>query len=595
MHIPIRQYSRLLARYLRPRRARLLTLATVLFSSIALELVNPQITRTFIDTAASGRADVLTTLIRAGAAYIAIALVYQVMRTAATYVGDGVAWDATNDLQADLALHVLKLDLTFHHARTPGELIQRVDGDVGQLSTFFSQFALRLLSSAVMLVAVLVLMWREDWRFGAAMTLFALIAAMVLGRIGKLGTARWRANDQAAAEFYGFVGERLSATEDIRTSGAVNYTLWRLNAQFHRWFPLSFNAEIFGNFGWMTTLTCYALADLTVFGVGAWLFRLGAITLGTIYLAWDYVYLVIRPINDLRWVIDDLQKASASIARVQELFDTPSRIQDRATLARSTGVDRPTLALDTPLGVEFDSVTFGYTPSEPVLRDISFDVRPGEVLGVLGHTGSGKTTLARLLLRLYEPQSGSIRLLPSSTPLEALPLATLRQHVGLVTQDVQLFQASVRDNLALFDPSIDDAHICGALEELGLSQWLARLPRGLDTRLGAEGSGLSAGEAQLLAFTRVFLRDPGLVILDEASSRLDPATERLIEGAVKRLLAGRSAIIIAHRLVTVQRTDTILILERGVRVEYGRREALAADPGSRLSRLLKASAGTLVS
>jgi ABC-type multidrug transport system fused ATPase/permease subunit len=203
---------------------------------------------------------------------------------------------------------------------------------------------------------------------------------------------------------------------------------------------------------------------------------------------------------------------------------------------------------------------------------------------VLGRTGSGKTTLTRLLFRLYEPTLGAIRM--GGVDLRSASLAELRQRVGIVTQDVQLFRASLRDNLSLFDPTIPDARIVAALEELGLGPWLRGLPAGLDTELSG-GDGLSSGEAQLLAFARVFLRDPGLVILDEASSRLDPATERQIERAVGRLLHNRTAIIIAHRLSTVQRADTILILDSGEVAELGPRAALAGDETSRFSKLLR--------
>jgi ATP-binding cassette subfamily B protein len=222
----------------------------------------------------------------------------------------------------------------------------------------------------------------------------------------------------------------------------------------------------------------------------------------------------------------------------------------------------------------------------PALAGVSFALEPGAVLGVLGHTGSGKTTLTRLLFRLYDPRGGAVRL--GGHDLRDLALADLRGRVGLVTQDVQLFQASVRDNLTFFDRRIGDAALAGVLGELGLRPWLEALPQGLDTPLLPGGRGLSAGQAQLLACARVFLRDPGLVVLDEASSRLDPATERLLERAFDRLLRGRTGIIIAHRLATVQRADQILILERGRVVEFGPRAALAADPGSRLSRLLRA-------
>ena len=211
-----------------------------------------------------------------------------------------------------------------------------------------------------------------------------------------------------------------------------------------------------------------------------------------------------------------------------------------------------------------------------MLRDIDFRLGPGRVLGLLGRTGSGKTTLARLLMRLYDPTEGRVCL--GGLPLTATTRHDVRRRVALVTQEVQLFRASVRDNLTFFNPQIADAEIIAVLRQLGLDAWLASLPDGLDTELSADGGGLSAGEAQLLAFARVFLFDPSLVILDEASSRLDPATERQIERAIDMLLTGRTGVIIAHRLNTVQRADEVLILEEGRIREHGPRAALAADP-----------------
>ncbi len=204
---------------------------------------------------------------------------------------------------------------------------------------------------------------------------------------------------------------------------------------------------------------------------------------------------------------------------------------------------------------------------------------------MLGRTGSGKTTLARLVFRLYDPTRG--RVILGGTPLTQPQLKSLRDRVALVTQDVQLFQATVRDNITFFDRSIPDGKILEVIHELGLAEWLQGLPKGLDTRLETGGRSISAGEAQLLAFTRVFLRDPGLVILDEASSRLDPATEQLIERAIDKLLRNRTAIIIAHRLGTLHRTGEIMILEGGRIVEHGNRDNLAADPGTRFHSLLR--------
>jgi ATP-binding cassette, subfamily B, bacterial len=235
---------------------------------------------------------------------------------------------------------------------------------------------------------------------------------------------------------------------------------------------------------------------------------------------------------------------------------------------------------------------------EMVLCDISFHLAPGRVLGLLGRTGSGKTTLTRLLFRLYDTDEGAIRLGsqgrsetgdPGSSEINIkdIPVQELRRSIGMVTQNIQLFHATVRENLTFFDASIPDERILQAIHDLGLSRWFDALPNGLDTELESGGGSLSAGEAQLLAFTRIFLHDPGLVILDEATSRLDPATEHMIEQAVDRLVRGRTAIIVAHRLGTVQRADNILVLENGEILEYGERARLAEDPSTRFYRLLE--------
>ena len=203
---------------------------------------------------------------------------------------------------------------------------------------------------------------------------------------------------------------------------------------------------------------------------------------------------------------------------------------------------------------------------------------------MLGRTGSGKSTIARLMARLYEPQEGTVRL--GGVATWDAHVTDFRERVGMVTQDVQLFRASVRDNLTFFDPNVPDEVLLDVIDRLELDEWLAGMPEGLDTDLVSGSGGLSAGQAQLLAFTRIFLKDPGVVILDEASSRLDPATEMLIERAVDHLLADRTGIVIAHRLATVARADDILILDSGRVVEFGDRASLAADPESRFSALL---------
>ncbi|MGI8854961.1 MAG: ABC transporter ATP-binding protein, partial [Thermomicrobiales bacterium] len=310
----------------------------------------------------------------------------------------------------------------------------------------------------------------------------------------------------------------------------------------------------------------------------AMLFKSGTLTIGAVYLVFQYTAVLRQPTEQIRNEVQDLQQADASIGRIEALLRTEPLLADGPGIALPPG----------RLAVELDGVSFGYAEDAPVLRDISVYLEPGRVLGVVGRTGSGKTTLTRLLPRFYDPQTGVLRL--GGVDLRTVRLVAVRARIGLVTQEVHLFSASVRDNVTLFDDGVPDDRISAALETLGLADWLRELPRGLDTPLGPGGAGLSAGQAQVLACARIFLRDPDVVILDEASSRLDPATERLVHTALGRLLEGRTGIIVAHRLATVAYADDILVLEDGQVREHGPRLALAADPTSRFAALLRVAA-----
>jgi len=587
-------YRQLLVTYLTPQRRRVFWLSVTLLGGIGLQVLNPQILRYFIDTAVAGGSQRL--LVLAALGFMAIAFVRQGLAIASTYFSETVAWSATNQLRLDLAQHALNLDLTFHKAHTPGELVERVDGDVDALSRFFSQFVLQVLGNGLLVLGILGILWVEDWRAGLSLSLFALVALGILGFLQSLAVEPWRLYRQISAEFYGFVAEHLGGLEDIRANGAVGYVMTRLYQMLRRWLAAFHNARFTSTLLWGSTVGLFTTGNAVALAIGAYLWQRNAITIGTVYLLFYYATLLQDPIERIREELEQFQQAIASVKRIQDLLSHRSQLTPGGQAILPQG----------PLSVAFEGVWFGYgewesgridnsnfklqtpPPHLPTytLQNLTFYLPAGQVLGLLGRTGSGKSTLARLLLRLYDIQRGQIRL--GGVDIAQVPLPELPLRVGFVTQDVQLFQTSVRHNLTFFNQHIPDQAILHTLEDLGLMPWLEQLPQGLDTELGADSGGLSAGQAQLLAFARVFLKDPGLVVLDEASSRLDPLTEQLITQAVERLLANRTGIIIAHRLKTVARADQILILDQGQIVEYGDRISLAGDPNSRFAHLLRA-------
>ena len=543
-------FAQLLKTYLGPQSGRVAILAGLLFTGVGLQLIGPQILKRFVDSAIPGPAVLpMATLWALAGLYIAVALLIEAAQVATTWFSEQVGWTATNRLRHDLAAHALGHDLIFQNAKTPGELIERIDGDVTALATFFSQFVLQILGSGLLLAGILILITVQDWRVGGVMTVFAVIAAVAISRVTLIGGPRWTAERQARSEMAGFLEERLGGLDDISANAGGAHVMRRHAAISG---SLNHAGRSAGRMGMAVNAAInalYALGLAIALIGGVILFRRHEITLGTVYLFVQYTGMMAMSLALIGMQLQQFQSAGAGLGRVCDLQVIASRIVD------GPGLDLPRR----PPSVVFRDVNFAYDAAAPVLRDICFDLAPGETLGLLGRTGSGKSTLIRLLFRLYEIGEGAI--LIDGQDIRRATLAQLR------------------------------ARVLEVLVDIGLGPWLERLPGGLDSDLTA--GGLSAGEAQLLAFARVFLRDHGLVVLDEACSRLDPATDRLIERAMDKLLRPsptaprRTAIVIAHKLAMVLRADKILILDHGRVVEWGDRAALASDPASHFAGLLR--------
>ncbi|MDQ2652310.1 MAG: ABC transporter ATP-binding protein/permease [Chloroflexota bacterium] len=574
---PQRLNWRLLVRYLAPYRWQVLLLAASLAATLAVQLATPLVASRFLD-AAVGTAPLDALLALAGLTML-LAVIGQGIAIAETWVAERLSWSVTNALRENLARRLLHLDDAFHHAYTPGALLERVDGDVGTLARLFSRFTVYVVGNGLLMAGILGLLSTLDWRIGLGLTLFTAIALAVMLWLRADATPYSAAERQATAEFYGFLGEYLAGLEDIQASGARGFVLRRCAELMRHWLRANLRAQMRGYGMVAVSQGLFGLGMAFALGLSALLYRDGALTIGAVFLVFRYTEMLRQPTEQIRNEVQDLQQAGASLGRIESLLAERSRITDGQGEHLPPG----------PLAVDLDDVWFGYESGVPVLRGVTLRLERQRVLGIMGRTGSGKSTLTRLLPRFYDPDAGSVRL--GGVDVRDVTIAAVRSRVGLVTQEAHLFGASVRDNLTLFDDNVPDARLLAALDELGMGPWLRALPDGLGTMLGAGGQGLSAGQTQVLACARLLLREPDVVILDEPSSKLDPATERLVHRAFGRLLEGRTGIIVAHRLSTFALVDDILIMENGVVTEHGPRLALAADPGSRYAATLRVAAG----
>jgi ATP-binding cassette, subfamily B, bacterial len=561
--------TRTLVHVLRPAVGRWVALGALVAGGSALALTGPLIVRQVVDRAADGAA--VAELRTLAIVFLAIAVLRQIVEVVTARAATAIAWRTTNEFRLEMTRHVLGLDHEFHRRHTPGELIQRVDGDITSVNDLCSRVLTRALGAVLLVVGMVVIVTIIDWRVGLGM--FVYVSAAVALVLALRHRAVQESSDElgAYARLYGGIEEWLTAAEDLRANGAGSHAMWRFVEESAGALDSSVRREsAFLGMWWAVQGSATGGIVLAV-GSGAVLVASGTITVGTAFLLFQYVLLIQRPLEEIVHELETVQKATGAMRRVSELLATTASIVDRGRTSPPAGA----------LAVELDRVTFDYGDDVPVLVDVDLSLGAGRSIGVVGRTGSGKTTFSRLVLRLVEASAGDVRI--GGVPIAEIPLAELRRRTALVPQEVELFSASVRDNVTLFDGEIDDGRVLDALRRVGLGHVA---DAGIDRPLGGSGVGLSSGESQLLALARVWLTDPDLVVLDEATARVDPETEALLDAAVRELMRGRTTIVIAHRLSTLRSVDDIVVFDDGRIAEFGERDALALDPSSHFHRLL---------
>ena len=572
-----------LLRYLRPYRGRVVLAILLLLCGAAVELVGPWLIKVAIDDAIPQGDRPLLLLLAVGfvaALFLAFLLEFaQTLLT--TWLGQRIMFD----LRREIFGHLQRLRLPYLDRNPVGRMMTRVTNDVEVLNELFSSGIVTVFGDVFTLVGILVVMLLFDWRLAlvayAVLPLVVLVAFVFRARIRDA----YRDIRTRLARINAFLQERISGMAVVKLFGRENETAARFRRIDAEYLDAHLRSITYYAlfFPVIELLTAVALALIIAYG-GAQVTN-GTLTVGVVAAFLQYARRFFRPIQDLSEKYNMLQGAMASSERIFKLLDEP--VAEEPARARLPTPGRGE--------IEFRNVWFAYLTNEQgehewVLRDVSFRVRAGERIAVVGHTGAGKTTLASLLMRFYEPQRGEI--LFDGVPIRDVPVEQLRDRIGLVLQDVFLFSRDVAYNIRFGRADIDDRALRAAAESVGAGDFIHRLPESFATPLGERGITLSVGQRQLLSFARALAFDPLVLILDEATSSVDSALEARIENAVETLMKGRTALVIAHRLSTVQTADRILVLHHGELREQGTHAELLALGGlySRLHELQFAAA-----
>ena len=498
----------------------------------------------------------------------------------------------TARIREDLFRHAMDLSLRFHDRTPVGKLLTRLTSDVDALAEVFGSGAVGVLADLVALLVIGFTMIAIEWRLGLLLMVSQLpVTAGILWLQKRYRKANYRVREELG-QLNADLQENLQGLEVVQMfrREAVNSHRFGITTDAYRdavTGTILYDSAISSFLEWVSLA-----AVAVVLALGGWMVTGGAMGLGTLTTFILFSQRLFDPLRQLAERFTQIQGGLTAVERIGELLEQPIEIADLPEQRRSPEALRSGRLRRSPGEVVFEHVSFAYRSDDPILEDLSFRIAPGEHVALVGPTGSGKTTVIRLLCRLYEPQGG--RILLDGVDIRELPITTLRQRLGVVLQDTFLFSGNVADNLRL-DAELSDAELERLCGELGLAPLLGRLGAGLASELRERGANLSSGERQLLAVARVAIRDPSVLVMDEATAFLDPSTEATLQRDLDTLLHERTAIVIAHRLATVEAADRILVLRRGRLIEEGNHRQLRAAGGlyARLAELQEKGLATL--
>lgn len=559
--------ARRLAGYLRPHTGRLILGGVLVLAVTLLQILEPMIVRFAIDQQlAQGRSDLLGWLV---ACYVGVLVGLFLLRYAETllmaYVGERVMMAVS----LDLFTHLQRMSIAFFDRHPVGRLVTRVTSDVATLGTVISQGVVDIATNLLLVSVIVVVLLFLDWQLALAMYLLLPLLIFAVVRLASSQRRGFRMQRAWISRINAYLNENISGIVVVQLFNRQRENLRRFD-QRNRGL-LGANLAVVATYAIFepTVVLFNALTVAVLIWYGGGRVVQDALTLGTLVAFLQYMQRFYWPIRELADRYTTLQQAMASSERIFRVLDEPVEITD-PPVPRTLGHFRGK--------VELRHVWFAYDRDNWVISDVSFVVQPGEKVALVGATGAGKSTLMSLLCRFYDVQRGQILL--DDVPIAELAQHDLRRHVRLVLQDPYLFTDSVLENVRLRDPSIEPTRAAQAAALVGADPFIGRLPDGWDTLLAERGANLSVGQKQLIALARAAAFDPDVVlVMDEATASVDPVTDELIQRSMRRVMQGRTAIIIAHRLNTIQDVDRIIVLQHGRVVEEGTHMQLLAREG----------------
>lgn len=511
-------------------------------------------------------------------AFATVAVLVPILRWVGSIAESHSAWSATNTLRHHVGQAVFSQPLEFFRQHGVGELSERIDADSGQLYDIFASTTAHVVRTGVILLLVAYQTWQIDARICGALLGYVLVSTVVIARNQRDNHTAWEHERIADATLYDTIEESFASVTDIKAVGASAVLHQRLTPRLDTLLQAHRTARLQSQRATMVSTIINGIGWLLVVLLGVWHYQHGG-SIGQAIALIGYMALIAQPIEHVRSIIQAFQQARGVLMRIDALMQqTPAAPPAGSTLPAGA------------LAITLSQVTFAYPDSsQAAVREVSLTIPAGAHVAIIGRTGSGKTTLVRLLSRSEYVQHGEICY--HGIPLTHISEASLRQRVAVISQEVDIFNASLRDNVACFATHYSDDELVAALTACGLHDLLATLPYGLDTRIGDGERVLSPGEQQLLALARVWVRNPGVMLLDEASAHIDPLSEQRITQALFRLAQHRTVITIAHRLSTVRTADLVVVMADGAVLEHGAPALLAQQPHSHYARLIASDFG----